>query len=92
MSTQVVGIRLEEIGPAAEKANRELELLIQAKYPIVYLLTWEEERVTRHIRNIAQHLRIHNVRYWSLSKGFASLPDQNQVSETEITSQRALPS
>jgi AAA+ superfamily predicted ATPase len=50
--------------------DKEIELLIRAKYPIIYVLTWEEERVAKRLSKIAEGLQIQNVRSWSVSKGF----------------------
>src|SRR5262249_35838508 len=32
----------------------ELEVLIRARYPIIYVVSWEEERVERHLAEIAR--------------------------------------
>ena len=79
MSSEELNRHGERAGSSAETAIREIKLLIQAKYPIVYLLTWEEERVTRQIQEIAGSLGIQNVRCWSASKGFSSDSARDQV-------------
>ncbi len=46
----------------------ELEVLIRARYPIIYLVSWEEERVMREIERIAAK-RDKKVYVWTISKG-----------------------
>lgn len=47
---------------------RELDILIRAKYPIVYVVTWEERRVEEAIKEIGEKLsrKIHT---WSVTQG-----------------------
>src|SRR5512137_2365871 len=49
----------------------ELDVLIRARYPIIYVLTWEEDRVERGIRAIARK-RNKNVLTWSVTSGMSS--------------------
>jgi len=46
----------------------ELEVLIRARYPIIYVVSWEEERVMREIERIAAK-RDKKVYVWTISKG-----------------------
>jgi hypothetical protein len=50
---------------------QELDILIRARYPIIYVLTWEEERVEKGIRAIARK-RNKNVLTWSVTNGLSS--------------------
>ncbi|MFM7516202.1 MAG: hypothetical protein ACKO3V_04615 [Pirellula sp.] len=34
-------------------ATQEIDVLIRARYPIIYVSTWEEERVEQSLRQIA---------------------------------------
>ena len=36
---------------------QELETLIRARYPVIYVVSWEEERVERCLREIAETWR-----------------------------------
>jgi ATP-dependent 26S proteasome regulatory subunit len=45
-----------------------LDVLIRARYPIVYVLTWEEERVERCLREIAA-ARNKNLFVWTITQG-----------------------
>jgi len=46
----------------------ELEILIRARYPLIYLVSWEEERVMRDIDAIASK-REKKVSVWTISTG-----------------------
>ena len=40
-----------------DDSQRELDVLIRARYPILYLVSWEEPRVMRTLRQIARNGR-----------------------------------
>lgn len=46
----------------------ELEVLVRARYPIIYVISWEEERVERCLRNIAEK-RNKKLFVWSITQG-----------------------
>ncbi len=46
----------------------ELEILIRARYPIIYVVSWEEERVERYLREIAEK-RNKNLFVWTVTQG-----------------------
>ncbi len=48
--------------------QRELEVLIRARYPIIYVTTWEEERVERCLREIATG-REKSLFVWTVTQG-----------------------
>ncbi|RMG24145.1 MAG: AAA family ATPase [Armatimonadetes bacterium] len=50
-------------------ARHELSVLIRAKYPILYLLTWEEQRALECVFSVAEDLGADTF-VWSLTKGF----------------------
>lgn len=56
---------------AQQDALAELDVLIRARYPIIYVVTWEEDRVERGIRAIARK-RNKNVLTWSVTSGMMS--------------------
>ena len=64
-----------------ENFEDELKLLIRARYPIVYLVSWEERRVERIVRRVASSLGKHVV-VWTSSTGFdpsdARAPDSTR--------------
>jgi ATP-dependent 26S proteasome regulatory subunit len=53
---------------------RELSLLVRARYPIIYLVTWEERRVDKALRSLASQLQ-KRVHFWRVSRGFDALED-----------------
>ncbi len=53
---------------AQRDALKELEILIRARYPILYVITWEEDRIEKGIRTIAER-RNKNVLTWSVTTG-----------------------
>lgn len=50
----------------------ELELLIRARYPVLYVVSWEEARVEQHLQSIAQR-RNKQLFVWSVSGGMRRL-------------------
>jgi hypothetical protein len=46
----------------------ELEILIRARYPLVYVVSWEEQRVAEEVRRIAGKLN-KKVFEWSVTMG-----------------------
>jgi MoxR-like ATPase len=49
-------------------AEEELEVLIRARYPIIYVMSWEEERVERCLRRIAE-ARGKKLFVWTVTQG-----------------------
>ena len=60
--------------------NKKIECLIRARYPIVYVVSSEEERVENAIKNIASK-RSKKVFSWSITNGIES---ENQSPNTEL--------
>lgn len=54
--------------PSAPAARDEIELLIRARYPVLYVLTWEEARVEEHLARIAA-ARGKTLYTWSVTAG-----------------------
>jgi len=57
--------------PALRRRHRpaeELDVLVRARYPIIYVVTWEEERVERCVAEIAQR-RNKRVQVWTCTQG-----------------------
>ncbi len=53
---------------ASASADNELEMLIRAKYPIIYVVSWEEGRVESALRRIAQD-RGKKIFFWTITQG-----------------------
>lgn len=51
-----------------ERLMGEMEMLIRARYPILYLVTWEEQRVERELLEVAKRLG-KNAYCWTASRG-----------------------
>lgn len=54
----------------------QIELLVRARYPVLYIVSWEEARVERHLQAIAAR-RNKQLHIWSITEGIreASAPD-----------------
>lgn len=50
------------------EAEREIELLIRAKYPLLYVTSWEERRVEESIRSVSGALK-RQLHTWSVTQG-----------------------
>src|SRR5687767_2354919 len=55
-------------GHRVTSAQQEMDILIRARYPIIYVVTWEEERVERCLREIAA-ARNKNLFVWTITQG-----------------------
>ena len=56
--------------PEKESVDVELETLIRARYPIIYVVSWEERRVEETLREICQR-RGKKMLLWTLTTGMA---------------------
>ena len=56
------------LGPGNRKQMNELEVLIRARYPLIYVISWEEQRVLAQVSKIASKLD-KNVFEWSINTG-----------------------
>jgi hypothetical protein len=54
-----------------ENIREELELLIRSRYPLIYIVSWEELRVKRFLQNLTQSLN-KTLFTWSVSTGMES--------------------
>ncbi|MBN2020706.1 MAG: AAA family ATPase [Sedimentisphaerales bacterium] len=62
---------------AAAKKMSEIEVLIRARYPLVYVITWEEQRLLRHVMKIGSRLG-KGVFEWSVTTGLVPAGTQVQ--------------
>ena len=58
--------------PAKKAPMNELEVLIRARYPLIYVISWEEQRVLRQVSKIASKLG-KNVFEWSITTGLVPI-------------------
>ncbi len=63
--------------------SRQIEILVRAKYPILYVVTWEENRAEAAIESVAKRL---NRKYfsWSITQGYRPSP-QAQIRQTALS-------
>ncbi len=59
---------LTSISPMKTDGRQELEILIRARYSIIYVVSWEEERVMHEVDRIASK-RDKKVYVWTISNG-----------------------
>lgn len=59
---------------ASADVDRELETLIRARYPIIYIVSWEEKRVEDALRAIAQ-ARGKKIFFWTTTQGMVANPN-----------------
>ena len=50
--------------------REELDVLIRARYAIIYVVSWEEDRVERYLREIAER-RKKNLFVWTITQGIS---------------------
>src|SRR5206468_2502646 len=55
--------------------STELETLIRARYPLIYVVSWEEKRVEDALRAIARE-RGKKLHVWTVTQGFATASGQ----------------
>lgn len=83
-----------QVGPAtqemplrhSEKVLREIEVLIRARYPIIYIVTYEEQRVIRWLTEVCKK-RKKRMFEWSSATGLveSGTPVNNQKAKTSPT-------
>ena len=59
---------------ASSAVDTELETLIRARYPIIYIVSWEEKRVEDALRAIAS-ARGKKVYFWTITQGMTLNPN-----------------
>ena len=62
-----------------DQTIQELELLIRSRYPIIYLVTYEETRSQKLLRSLSKKLE-KEMHVWSVTKGFDHLTLENRSS------------
>lgn len=66
---------------APRRRPDDLEVLIRARYPIIYVITWEEERLEQRLLEIARK-RNKTLHVWTCSQGlvqFGAEPQRNKT-------------
>ncbi len=57
--------------------KKEIKILINAKYPLIYIISWEEERVEALLKIIAEELG-KKLYIWSCTKGICELDSKDR--------------
>lgn len=70
------------LGPKLRAQVEELETLIRARYPILYLVTWEERKADRILSGIARR-RTKKAYTWSFTQGIRELGTPVDVAKTK---------
>lgn len=67
--------------PARKQPPDEIEVLIRARYPILYVVTWEEERLEQRLNEIAKR-RNKTFHVWTCSQGMVKYGADPQRGKT----------
>ena len=67
--------------PRGPRAIDELDVLIRARYPIIYVVTWEEERVEQQLARIAT-TRNKKLFVWTCTQGIVRAGSEPQSSKS----------
>lgn len=66
------------------RALREIEVLIRARYPVIHISTWEEQRVERWLYQIAE-ARGKRLLTWSITAGLAEAGMNQSASRSRVS-------
>lgn len=80
---QAAPATLNGFGPAEIKTFLELETLVRARYPLIYIVSWEEERVEQAVIRVARGLG-KNAFSWSITRGL--VPAGSSVQSKKVLS------
>jgi SpoVK/Ycf46/Vps4 family AAA+-type ATPase len=56
------------------KCDKEIDILIRARYPLIYLVSWEESRILEKLKDMAETRR-KKLFIWSITRGIVRLED-----------------
>jgi SpoVK/Ycf46/Vps4 family AAA+-type ATPase len=56
------------------KCDKEIDVLIRARYPLIYLVSWEESRILEKLKDMAENRR-KKLFLWSITRGIVRLED-----------------
>jgi ATPase family associated with various cellular activities (AAA) len=69
------------VSATSKRPTEELEVLIRARYPIIYVVTWEEERLEQRLLEIAKR-RNKTLHVWTCSQGVVPYGAEPQRGKT----------
>ena len=62
-------------------ALKEIEILVRSKYPILYIVSWEERRIESTLQSIATDLK-RTLNVWTLTQGMKPPIVQSETRST----------
>src|SRR5438128_11626802 len=72
----------EHPAPPPPRFVAELDTLIRARYPLIYLVSWEEQRLDAILQDVAQtHGK--SLLHWSVTRGLRRISAARTVSVSE---------
>lgn len=57
------------------KCDKEIDILVRARYPLIYLVSWEEGRIIERLKEMAER-RQKKLFLWSITRGIFKLEDE----------------
>ena len=69
---------------ATASATQELDVLIRARYAVIYVSTWEEERVEQSLRQIA-NARKKQLYSWTITQGLSKYGSESRGGKSNNT-------
>ncbi|MBD3562809.1 AAA family ATPase, partial [Planktothrix sp. FACHB-1355] len=70
--------------------KEELSVLVQAQYPLIYLVTSEEERAEQAIATIAQMKPARRVYVWTVTQGMSEYGHPRTIQHNTVSPQAAI--
>src|SRR5881398_323403 len=75
---------LEAYAPAQPRFVRDLDTLIRARYPLLYLVSWEEQRIEAILQDLAaQHGKV--LFSWSIARGLRRLGGSQALPALDVS-------
>ena len=65
------------------RVDAELETLIRARYPLIYVVSWEEKRVEDALRAISAN-RGKRMFVWTVTQGMVNFAHRDRTSQTRV--------
>jgi ATP-dependent 26S proteasome regulatory subunit len=69
--------------PALTAFREEFTDFVRARYPLLHVVTWEEDRAVNEILEIARHLK-HQVVAWSVGRGIFTAGENDKPAVTKL--------
>src|SRR5256885_6190222 len=74
----------EASAPAQPRFVRDLDTLIRARYPLLYLVSWEEQRIEAILQDLAaQHSKV--LFSWSIARGLRRIGGSQALPAPDVS-------